>query len=357
MIYCYVFFDDLNILGKVSELIASLYDDIKIIRILDAKQIKEPEHSHKDLIITDYKSFQNLELNDLNENNFQQIFIIDEMKNETDGNITYININHLASEITTGLNDYIQNKKLGVSTPLELDKVNTEVNAVQALYEYITDLGFDRKVIELTKSLHKDIETKYSHKYMRALLNRFKQMEGSYLYNHSFLTSIIALSAGKNYTWMNYENKEKIYLGAILHDLGHQYKENSLRESMPLSEIEKLSLEDQDDIKKHPERFAKQLMSVDNIHIDVIKIVQYHHGVHGDDSYPKKLSQSEVNLVFALFILSHEMTVELYKINFNLDKIEHALNKISQKFNYGSFKKILPDFKSTIIETFITETA
>lgn len=252
----------------------------------------------------------------------------------------------------------IKSSNSSTSPTALLDEENDgEIDAVESLHRYILDLGFDPKIIDLTKTIHKGLENKYSHKFMKKLFARFQEMQGSFLYNHSYLTSVIALSTGKKFSWMNFENKEKVYLGCILHDLGYIHKENALRGSLSKIEINNLPNEEKVDILEHPIKFARHLAQIDNIHQDVIKIVKDHHGVHGENSYPKPVYPAEVNLIFALFILSHELSTGLYAISFAQDKIPVLLDEICEKFNKGSYKKILPEFRQAVDEIFLQEQA
>ena len=424
MINCYVFFADPLMVGKVSSLAQRVESSLKTIKVIDIAQLSKITAS-KDIMITDYESYQKLDLNDIDESIFGKTLIIDDVETEEDGNVTYINKNYLLTTITEVISNYIlENFKeknyipillstvtKSTSYPCHLyqknghnefvvfhpqntlvtealiqklkttsfdflyieedshheflsivskrtinkddDESENEINAVESLHQYIIDLGFDKKIIDLTKSLHENLEKKYSHKYMVKLFDRFRYMEGSFLYNHSYLTSVIALTVGKELSWMNFENREKIYLGCILHDLGHKFKENALRESLPKSELMKLSPEEQEDILQHPTRFSRHLAQIDNIHPDIIKIVECHHGIFEDESYPKQIYPSEINLVFALFALSHEFAQALYKVNFEQDQIAASLDQLYEKFDKGNYKKLISIFKTSMENIFL----
>ncbi len=227
-----------------------------------------------------------------------------------------------------------------------------ELNAVESLHRYINDLGVDEKIINLTKGLHGNLEQKYNQKFMKNLFKRFESMEGSFLYNHSYVTSVIALAVGKKFKWMTPENNEKIYLGCMLHDLGYKDKKHAMYEHLTKIEIDKKEKSVADDILNHPIVFAQKLAQLDNIHQDVIKIVRDHHGVHEQGSYPKVIYPAEINLIFALFILSHEFTIGLFKVNFNPTKIEQVINEIHERFDKGAYRKILKEFSETVREIF-----
>jgi hypothetical protein len=430
MINCYIFFPDPLMVGKISQLIERIHDEIKITKIIDIKQLEAENSSDpKDIIITDNENYQVLELNGIYEGYFEKTLIIDDVENNTEGSITYINRSYLITSIGTVVDDFIRLKypennffpitirkfRNEINYPCEIfvkvsekkyikvlnkdndfpeeileklilknvqflhvksedinafnnmsfkrnnnqnsDDVSSEIGAVESLHNYIKDLGFDPKIVDMTKNMQKSIENKFTHKFMKNLFSRFNDMEGSFLYNHSYLTSVIALTTGMKFTWMNMENREKIYLGSILHDLGYKHKENALRESLTKDQIDDLSSEEKSDILDHPTKFAKHLAQIGNIHQDVIKIVRDHHGVHGEASYPKPIYPAEVNLIFALFVLSHELSLGLYEISFNEDKIPALLEEVCERFNKGNYKKIIPEFRHAIDEVFFTEKA
>ena len=232
-----------------------------------------------------------------------------------------------------------------------------EPNSIEALHTLILDIGFDEKVIQMTKVLHRDMEEKFSNRFMKKLFVRFKSLEGDYLYNHSFLTSVVALEVGRKFTWMTPESKEKIYLASVLHDLGHSKKENALKESSTLEKLNLLPSSDREDILNHPLKFANHLSQIESLHSDIIKMVKDHHGIHSENAYPRAISPNEINLIFALFVISHEFSVALYTADFDLNQINSILAELNQKFDKGNYKKILPEFNETILDVFFKEDA
>ena len=429
MLNCYVFFLDPLMVGKVSAILENLNESIFIHKIMDARQLLDLPDQKKELILTDYSCFQELEDANVDIDLFGKVLLIDEVDSEVDGNLVYINRSQILMAIATHIQDYIDEhhfeveyvsfkvdklaldqhnpcdlfakkadetfavilkKDLMVSSaviekikankidklyvkkadyPLMMDFINShrdvedilrhkvEVNAVEAMHNFVSELGFDPKIISMTKSLHEGVKKRYTDKYMKKLLERFRNLEGSYLYNHSFLTSVIALGAADHYSWMNYENKEKIYLGSIMHDLGFKNKDNAIKDSMTLGSLKKLSISEQEDILGHSTRFATFLKEVKDVHPDVVRMVELHHAVDNKNAYPRKISPIEANLVFCLFILSHEFSVGLYKINFNESKIPMLLNQLSERFNHGNYRKLIPSFRRSVEETFINKAA
>jgi len=428
MFTCFVFFSNPALVGKFSNLVTRINPDIKVIKVLDAKQINFEEYQDlKPILITNLEQRKNLEEGKIDESKFAKIISVDDGDESIAGNVHSINQKFIITGLGKIIDDYIvevhsENRYVPVQIqsldivskyPCDIfvqlsktkhikilnagecfssnalqkltlknvkflhiqidayskfiefiqaknevlitqpDPVGDEISAIETIHDYMNDLGFSPKVIEMTKALHNNIETKFTNKFMKGLLSKFKDMEGTYLYNHSYLASVIALTAAKKYSWMNHENEEKIYLGCILHDMGFNDKKNALKEIMGLGAIKDLSKEDKDDILNHPTKFAKHLAQVEDIHPDVLKIVKNHHGIYGEDSYPQPLYAADVNFIFALFAMSHEMTIGLYKIMFNEKKIPKLLDDVCELFDRSTYRKILPEFRASIEETFL----
>ncbi|MAX66749.1 MAG: hypothetical protein CME66_07410 [Halobacteriovoraceae bacterium] len=235
------------------------------------------------------------------------------------------------------------------ASEIKISPKQVHLGAIESLHKLIVDIGFNEKIIQQAESLQHHIEKKITSKYMQNLFKTFKKTEGSFLYNHTYLTAIIALNACDYFDWMTPAIKEKIYLATILHDLGYQNTDNALRELLSKKEIQTLPFEQKNDIFEHTNNFSRHLAQVDKIDQDIIKIVRDHHGVYGEDAYPREIQSNDINLVFALFVLSHEFTLILFKTNFNLNQIESSLESLEKKFNNGKYKNILKEFKESIL--------
>lgn len=234
------------------------------------------------------------------------------------------------------------------------EQVSASIDSIEALHTYVKDLGISDRVINQTKQLHDEITKNADSKIIKRLLGKLKGLEGSYLYNHSYVTATIALTAGKKFNWFTFENQEKVYMGSMLHNLGYENESNALNEKMSKEEILKLPKEQQDDILNHCTKYAEQLATVPTIHQDVINIILRHHGVHGEDSYPKSTNPNKVTLIFALFIISHDFTTSLYDIDFDKSQIPSVINGLKERYTVGNYKSVLPEFISSVDETFLT---
>ena len=130
---------------------------------------------------------------------------------------------------------------------------------------------------------------------------------------------------------------------------------NAHEEQAGISEIKEFPKDKQEDVRNHCTKYAEQLASAKGVHQDVINIIQRHHGMQGDESYPRAINPNEVILIFALFMVSHDFTLELYRIEFNQDKIPIIIEKLKEKYTVGNYKSVLPEFISTVEETFLSK--
>lgn len=233
------------------------------------------------------------------------------------------------------------------------EEVDATIDAIEALHSYTKEFGISEKIVKQTKMLHEQIEKNATSKIVKGLLGKLKNLEGSFLYNHSYVTATIALTAGKKFNWFTFKNQEKIYMGSMFHDLGYKNEKNALNEMLGKNEIKKLPFDQQEDILNHCTRFAHHLASEPGVHQDVINIILRHHGAYGDESYPKAINPNEVTLIFALFMLSHDFTTQLYKIAFNKNKIPTIIENLKAQYKVGNYKSVLPEFISSIEETFL----
>ena len=228
-------------------------------------------------------------------------------------------------------------------------------DSTEAIHNYIKELGFDEKIVRKTVQLQKNIEEQYNNKMIHSLLNKFKNQEGTYIYNHSFLTAVLCLEVSKQISWMSEENKEKIYIASMFHDLGYKNPENAIYEDLNLSDVNNLPTEIKDDVLSHTKFLSSYIKDIRVIHPDVIRMISEHHGIHGMESYPRQVYPTEVNLVFALFAISHEFSIELNKINFEVKLINTAIENINQKFSKGIYKRVLSEFVEVISVMFLVK--
>lgn len=422
-------FDQITFLGKVSNVVKKVNEDIKVEKFFDIQQLltQDLEQDNiKYILISETEYLMQLEDYDINPEKFSDIICIDEEDSQLSFSTVFINKKTILTGLMTKVNDLIKsylpvgnyipinykNFVKGMAYPCDLFiKLNTDkyvkvltenteiesefiqkylekeihffyiesekyddfsqtvfkkktivkkreqeidasINAVEALHTYAKELGFGDQIIKQTQQLHQHIEKNANSKVLKNLLNRLKNLEGTFLYNHSFVTATLALTIGKKFNWFTFENQEKVYLGSMLHDLGYKDEKNAFHELMDKDEIEKLEQSKRDDILNHTTRYNEQLTKT-NLHQDVINIIIRHHGAQGAGSYPRNVSPHEATLIFALFMISHDFTLRLFKASFNKNKIPEIINDMESTYKIGNYKTIYPEFVKSVREIFL----
>ncbi|MGV8984629.1 HD-GYP domain-containing protein, partial [Clostridium sp.] len=146
------------------------------------------------------------------------------------------------------------------------DKKGTKdsLSVVEDLVNYIIEMG------DVTKSLY-DIQT-----------------YDNYTYLHSIDTGIMAIFLGLSMNLKQNELKE-LSIGAILHDIG--------KTKIPIEIITKqgkLTVEEFEEIKKHPTYGRNILEKNFSISTEVLKAVELHHERVDGNGYPFGLSGNEI---------------------------------------------------------------
>ncbi len=107
MLNCYIFFLDPLMVGKVSTILENLDESIFIHKVVDARQLLDLPEQKRELIITDYSCFQELEDVNVDIDQFGKVLLVDEVDSEVDGNLVYINRSQILMAIATQVQDYI----------------------------------------------------------------------------------------------------------------------------------------------------------------------------------------------------------------------------------------------------------
>jgi hypothetical protein len=118
--------------------------------------------------------------------------------------------------------------------------------------------------------------------------------------------------------------------------------------------VDQLPVNQKEDLYQHAERVAKKLKQIHTVPREVVHMVEYHHSVFGKESYPRQVYPVDINLLFVLFILSHEFSVRLFHAKFDLKVIPEILDDLDLEFNKGSFPQMLTTFRNVLEQDFQT---
>lgn len=161
--------------------------------------------------------------------------------------------------------------------------------AIAAVEELITgtkDYPLEERVVQglvsdLLEQLELDSDVLLNLSHLKSYDN--------YLFSHSVNVSILAILIGEA---LGYSKEELNLIGtaALLHDLGMMKVPSGIWRKKGM-----LSLEEMDEIKKHPEYGAKLLVGAGNFPEEVREVVIEHHERVDGSGYPKGLKGKEIS--------------------------------------------------------------
>ncbi len=158
----------------------------------------------------------------------------------------------------------------------------------------------------------------------------------SFLIGHSIITMIIAGAICKE-TGLNFHpTMKRICMAAFFHDFSlieHELEEKEAK----IYEIEDEKLFQV--MINHPINSAKMLPSFNEIVNDTKRIILEHHEMPNGDGYPKKLTANQIAPLSALFVLSHQITLCLFRNDFDKTRLKDFITNNEIVFKQGNFSK------------------
>ncbi len=219
--------------------------------------------------------------------------------------------------------------------------------STQIINDIFNEVGISKGVIDLADELIKNSLVESKDPELENLLNKFKFSKDRYIFDHSYLTSVLAVAICEKFEWRNRQNMQKIVFASIFHDFAFVDPKLAYFESGFLNNGE-LNKEQKDEIFNHPKKIAEMLQKNKNISSEVISILMKHHEAHGENSYPNGISSTGLSILECIFIISHEFANELYRIAFRHDKLLNAIENTLDFANTGNMKQV----RKVLIEIF-----
>lgn len=174
---------------------------------------------------------------------------------------------------------------------IEEEKLTTSVKVVKSVFEEVMandDKGVKASIPEDYVVLIKNVidalmDTLYSSEDLLYTVTELIESD-DYTYRHSVNVTILSILTAKAMHYTEDEIKE-IALGALLHDIGKALVKNGL-----IQKTEKLTKDEQIEIKKHPELGYELVKDMDILPRSVKNIIQLHHEKLDGSGYPSGIS-------------------------------------------------------------------
>jgi response regulator RpfG family c-di-GMP phosphodiesterase len=230
------------------------------------------------------------------------------------------------------------------ATPDELKEKLDFTHAM--LHELVLNLGFSEDAIELTeKSLQAIFGVVEKEPNIGDLISRFRGRD-DYLYDHSYLTSVIACDLLRKMNWWSEERMEVLSFAALFHDI--TLTDTQLAK-VGHKDDERLKHYGENDVKKylrHPLDAFELILEYPNIPSKVAEIICQHHETPEGDGFPNSLRPSNIDALSAVFIMAHEFVNALEEFGYDEEKVDEIINSMRQRFDVGPFKAPLKAFLS-----------
>lgn len=218
-------------------------------------------------------------------------------------------------------------------TPTELAGLQLNIS-----FKNLEQFGISEDQISTVNTILEDtLHTAFSDKNIEV---KVKSLMKNYSYHtsHSVLLMYVASNIIKKTNLPYQPTLKKISLAAFFHDLSldAQAVDSELIEMNPkkegLSNLEKRLIE-------HPRQSALLLKKIKtDTFNEVEKIIEEHHENPNGTGYPRGLNANQIGVLSALFILSHEITNNLYRHNYNKEMLSLMLKNAAKDYSQGNYK-------------------
>jgi HD-GYP domain-containing protein (c-di-GMP phosphodiesterase class II) len=219
----------------------------------------------------------------------------------------------------------------------------------EVLIEVIRDVGLNDVVIGLANQYaHSVLDYTGSKASLALMMEASIKNQYSYIYDHSYLTSVICAKVSNKISWMTTDLEEKICVAAVFHDLALSDTKYPYFIDVERIEFSEIPKKERKEYLSHPTEMATILRDSESISDEVITIVLQHHETIDGSGFPKKLSSLTMTPIVGLFIMVHDFVDELYRSNFDCQQYSKLVVKIFNKYDCGNFKEVAKAFKQTL---------
>lgn len=217
--------------------------------------------------------------------------------------------------------DLLKNDFFSLSNPSTTN--NKEKIDNQQLNEYAKSIGMDDSSIDRAEVTSKKvIKCASKDKTLSLLIDKMIASEDRFLYDHIYLLGIIACKMGRSFDWWDEKSREKIVFAAMLHDskLDIPHMKNNFSHS-----------------SDHLPKVINKVRGNPTVSSDTIKIIENLYNFNCDKVTPLQ----------AIFCISHQFIIELYKFDLDPNALILVLEETSRFFSknnaYSKYVTILQD--------------
>ena len=173
-------------------------------------------------------------------------------------------------------------------------------------------------------------------------LKSFHQNPDDYVASHSYILTFLCCGIANTLEWSSDYTYMKIAMAALLHDLAltkEQEKNFRALDAASLDPNNKSSAVMA--YRIHPQLAQEMLGNLKDLPPDIDKIIMQHHERPDGTGFPANLGHSRINPLSALFIIAHDLSLELRSEKALETVIQEFIESRSNTYNQGYFKKVM----------------
>ncbi len=219
---------------------------------------------------------------------------------------------------------YLSKNRSGLTEDEREDQLKTTHAILQDL---VQSVGIGKNAISMAQIYQEDIKVIAESSDLKFLFSKMKNRY-NYLYDHSYILSCICAQVVKKLEWHTASTIEKLVHASLFHDITLNDPDLAANRTIEEVQIKGFSPEEIETFRKHAEDGAKIIYDTKGINPVVSKIVLQHHENYKGTGFPKKLMPSQISPLSCCFIIAHHIVDELYKYDFDNEKIPYILKNI-----------------------------
>lgn len=223
-------------------------------------------------------------------------------------------------------------------TPMsDVPRDKNQLPTHKELNSLLTGIGVNQLTcLEVGKTYEKLIGDISKNPKLSQLLNGMVFNKKRFIYDHSYLTGVVAVELAKKSDWGVGATREKMTLASLMHDLKLDEDLATLADQNNLSNDVNIPIKMAH--AKHSEEMSLKLMHEENIPDDVIKIVKDHHN----------LLAPHLTRLTMVFIVAHEFVLAMYKYQLNPKMAPNAFKDIATFFQGSDFFKYVEQLEGIV---------
>ncbi len=266
-------------------------------------------------------------------------FTISQIESYLDRDINYLYINKDDIEeyvISAGEVSFL---KYEPSTPAE--HLDVAQKSIMTLKRLVSRYGISEGTSAVVDSYVSNLKKLTQGSVKLKNLLRERENMTNYLYDHCYLTSLLAVEILKQLDWGKKDNIESIIHAAVYHDL--LLENETLARIWNQEGVLKADLADYDKnlVLGHgrlvAELLEKEGISDQNIHAILVN----HHERPDGSGFPRGLYAKQIKPLTAVFIVAHELSRLIELKNYDLEESNAILAEIQDSFSHDHFEKIV----------------